>query len=120
MVLAATTNRPDSLGRSLGSGEACSRPDTWNRECDCKYIDRCRPLRLYVCLQKRGNVVVLAATNRPDTLDGALIRAGRFDRLLYIPPPDAEARVAILKVHTRKTPLAADVDLQKMGTEKVG
>ena len=47
-----------------------------------------------VPMQKKGNVVVLAATNRPDTLDDALTRAGRFDRLLYVPPPDAEARVA--------------------------
>ncbi len=73
-----------------------------------------------MCLQRRGNVVVLAATNRPDTLDDALIRAGRFDRLLYIPPPDAEARVAILRVHTRKTPLAADVDLERMGRQMEG
>ena len=71
-------------------------------------------------LQRKGNVVVLAATNRPDTLDDALTRAGRCDRLLYVPPPDAEARVAILRVHTRRTPLAADVDLEKLGTEKAG
>ena len=71
-------------------------------------------------MQKKGNVVVLAATNRPDTLDDALTRAGRFDRLLYVPPPDAEARVAILRVHTRRTPLAPDVDLERLGTEKAG
>ncbi len=57
------------------------------------------------------NVVVIGATNRPDILDPALLRPGRFDRLIYVPPPDARARLEILKVHTRKMPLAKDVDL---------
>ncbi|MFQ5955205.1 MAG: ATP-dependent zinc metalloprotease FtsH, partial [Kiloniellales bacterium] len=56
-------------------------------------------------------VVVLAATNRPDVLDPALLRPGRFDRHVILELPDLKARQAILEVHTRKIPLAADVDL---------
>ncbi|MEM2204394.1 MAG: CDC48 family AAA ATPase [Sulfolobales archaeon] len=59
-------------------------------------------------------VVVIAATNRPDILDPALLRPGRFDRIIKIPPPDRKARVEILKIHTRKVPLAPDVDLEKL------
>ncbi|XP_069689211.1 ATPase family gene 2 protein homolog B-like isoform X2 [Periplaneta americana] len=57
-------------------------------------------------------VVVIAATNRPDMLDDALLRPGRFDKLLYVPPPDAEARLDILKILTAHTPLGDCVDLQ--------
>lgn len=64
------------------------------------------------CLQARVGVVVVGATNRPDCVDNALLRPGRFDRMLYVPPPDSAARQAILEVHTRQTPLAADVNLQ--------
>ncbi|MEM3610278.1 MAG: AAA family ATPase, partial [Candidatus Anstonellales archaeon] len=56
----------------------------------------------------------LAATNRPDILDPALLRPGRFDRIIYIPPPDYEARKAILQIHTRNMPLADDVDLEEI------
>ncbi|MHB1439340.1 MAG: VCP-like ATPase [Cuniculiplasma sp.] len=59
-------------------------------------------------------VVVIGATNRPDILDSALIRAGRFDKMIYIPPPDKEARLKILKVHTRNMPLDQDINLQKI------
>ena len=71
-------------------------------------------------MQGRGNVIVIAATNRPDKVDEALLRAGRFDRLLYVPPPDKSARVSILRVHTRKTPLAEDVDLGQMADQMHG
>ncbi|BCA80138.1 ATP-dependent zinc metalloprotease FtsH [Desulfuromonas sp. AOP6] len=57
-------------------------------------------------------VIVMSATNRPDVLDPALLRPGRFDRQVVVERPDWRARVAILKVHTRKVPLAEDVDLQ--------
>ena len=57
-------------------------------------------------------VIVLAATNRPDVLDPALLRPGRFDRHVTLELPDRPARVEILKVHTRKVPLAPDVDLE--------
>ena len=56
-------------------------------------------------LESLERVIVLAATNRPDILDDALLRTGRFDRLLYVGPPDAAARLGILKVHTRRMPL---------------
>jgi cell division protease FtsH len=66
------------------------------------------------------NVVVLAATNRPDVLDQALLRPGRFDRKVFLEMPDREARAAILKVHTRKVPLAEDVDLDKVAARTIG
>ncbi|WP_091654200.1 AAA family ATPase [Micromonospora pallida] len=57
------------------------------------------------------NVVVVGATNRPDLVDPALLRPGRLERLVYVPPPDAAARVEILKASARNVPLADDVDL---------
>ncbi|OZV79789.1 ATPase [Micromonospora echinospora] len=57
------------------------------------------------------NVVVVGATNRPDLVDPALLRPGRLERLVYVPPPDAEARVEILKASSRNVPLADEVDL---------
>ena len=57
------------------------------------------------------NVIVIGATNRPDVLDQALLRPGRFDRRIAVQPPDRSGREAILKVHTRKVPLGPDVDL---------
>ena len=65
-------------------------------------------------------VVVLAATNRPDVLDPALLRPGRFDRKVILELPQKKARLEILKVHTRKTPLAEDVDLDKIASMTVG
>jgi cell division protease FtsH len=65
-------------------------------------------------------VVVLAATNRPDVLDPALLRPGRFDRQIIIHPPDHQGRVAILGVHTRKVPLAPDVDLERLASATPG
>lgn len=56
--------------------------------------------------------MVLAATNRPHVLDAALLRPGRLGALLYVPPPDVEGRHEILKVHSRRMPLAQDVDIQ--------
>ena len=60
------------------------------------------------------NVVVIGATNRPDILDPALLRPGRFDRLIYIPPPDYKARIEILRIHTRNMPLTDDVNLEEI------
>lgn len=65
-------------------------------------------------------VIVLAATNRPDVLDPALLRPGRFDRHVTLELPDKKARQAILKVHTRKIPLAGDVDLEKIAAGTPG
>ena len=65
-------------------------------------------------------VVVLAATNRPDVLDPALLRAGRFDRRVTVQAPDRAGRVAILKVHTRSIPLDDSVDLEAIGSSTPG
>jgi len=65
-------------------------------------------------------VVVIAATNRPDVLDAALLRPGRFDRQVTVPPPDKAGRVAILEVHTRSVPLAGDVDLDSLAKSTPG
>ncbi len=65
-------------------------------------------------IQPLTNVVVVGATNRPDIIDPALLRPGRFDRLIYVPPPDKKARKEILKIHTKNTPLAEDVDLDRL------
>jgi cell division protease FtsH len=65
-------------------------------------------------------VVVLATTNRPDVLDPALLRPDRFDRQIILHPPDHTGRVAILKVHTRKVPLAPDVDLERLASATPG
>ena len=65
-------------------------------------------------LEEMGDVMVIGATNRPDMIDPALIRSGRFDRLVMIGQPDEEGREQILKIHTRETPLAPDVSLREL------
>jgi cell division protease FtsH len=65
-------------------------------------------------------VIVIAATNRPDVLDPALLRPGRFDRHITVDRPTLKGRVALFKVHTREVPLADDVDLQRLGAGTVG
>jgi cell division protease FtsH len=68
----------------------------------------------------REGVIVLAATNQPDVLDKALLRPGRFDRRVVVNLPDKAGREAILKVHTRKTPLAQDVNLGELAATTPG
>jgi cell division protease FtsH len=65
-------------------------------------------------------VIVLAATNRPEVLDAALLRPGRFDRRVTVPPPDKDGRRKILEVHTRSVPLADDVDLDRLAASTPG
>jgi transitional endoplasmic reticulum ATPase len=65
-------------------------------------------------LEELHGVIVIGATNRPDILDPALLRPGRFDRLVYVRPPDKKSRLAIFKIHTRNMPLAEDVDLNEL------
>ncbi|MFC4604819.1 AAA family ATPase [Rhodococcus kronopolitis] len=74
-------------------------------------LDGIEPLR---------DVVVLGATNRPDLIDPALLRPGRLERLVFVPPPDAEARKAILRTAGRPVPLAADVDLDALAVDLDG
>lgn len=71
-------------------------------------------------LKSRGQVVVIGATNRPDSLDQALRRPGRFDREIEIGVPDSEEREEILEIHTRNMPLAEDVDLHKLASTTHG
>src|SRR5215218_6081873 len=67
-----------------------------------------------------ANVIVLGATNRPEVLDPALLRPGRFDRRVFVQPPDAAGRAAILRVHTRSVPLADDADLERLAASTPG
>ncbi len=71
-------------------------------------LDGVEPLR---------DVVVIAATNRPELIDPALLRPGRLERLVYVSPPDADARTAILKASSKNTPFAGDVDLAELAAE---
>ena len=66
------------------------------------------------------NVIVLGATNRPEVLDPALLRPGRFDRRIAIQPPDRKGRVEILKIHTRSVPLSPDADLDRVAASTPG
>jgi cell division protease FtsH len=94
----------DAVGRSRGTGLGGGndeREQTLNQL--LSELDGFEP---------HQEVIVMAATNRPDVLDPALLRPGRFDRQVVVERPDWRAREAILKVHTRKTPLADDVDLR--------
>ncbi len=74
-------------------------------------LDGVEPLR---------DVVVVGATNRPELIDPALLRPGRLERLVYVPPPDAPARAAILRATSRNTPLAGDVDLDAVAADLDG
>jgi transitional endoplasmic reticulum ATPase len=71
-------------------------------------------------LEVLSNVIIIAATNRPDIIDAALLRPGRFDRLLYVPPPDKESRIKIFKIHTSKKPLADDVKIEALAAHTEG
>jgi transitional endoplasmic reticulum ATPase len=68
-------------------------------------------------LEALHNVTVIAATNRPDIIDPALLRPGRFDRLVFIGPPDLEARKEIIRIHTKDKPLDDDVDTNKLASK---
>ncbi len=68
----------------------------------------------------KDNVILIAATNRPDILDPALLRPGRFDRQIMVPPPDLQGRLAIIKIHVRGKPLAKDIDLEVLARRTAG
>jgi cell division protease FtsH len=88
----------DTIGRARGGARAVGGHD--EREQTLNQI-----LTEMDGFSGHEGVVVLAATNRPDVLDPALLRPGRFDRTIMVHPPDHKGRVAILRVHTRKIPL---------------
>jgi len=71
-------------------------------------------------LEELHNVTVIAATNRPDILDPALLRPGRFDRLIYVPVPDKKAREEIFRIHLRGKPLAEDVKIEELAEKTEG
>jgi cell division protease FtsH len=103
----------DTIGRARGGARAVGGHD--EREQTLNQI-----LTEMDGFSGHEGVVVLAATNRPDVLDPALLRPGRFDRQIIIHPPDHKGRVEILKVHTRKVPLAEDVDLERLASSTPG
>ena len=71
-------------------------------------------------LEELNDIIILAATNRPDMIDAALLRPGRFDRLLFVGAPSKEERLEILKIHTKNMPLAKDVNLTKLADKTEG
>ncbi|GAB2779007.1 ATP-dependent zinc metalloprotease FtsH [Halomonas shantousis] len=102
----------DAIGRSRGAGMGGGNDE---REQTLNQI-----LAQMDGFEADESVVVLAATNRPDVLDTALMRPGRFDRKITLDRPHREARRAILEVHTRKMPLAEDVDLARLAEVTIG
>ncbi len=103
----------DAIGRSRGSGMMSGSND--EREQTLNQI-----LTEMDGFDATTGVIVLAATNRPDVLDPALLRPGRFDRRVPVQPPDKEGRQQILLVHTRSLPLAKDVDLDALAATTAG
>ncbi|MBA7548280.1 ATP-dependent zinc metalloprotease FtsH [subsurface metagenome] len=71
-------------------------------------------------IENRKGIVTIASTNRPDIVDPAFLRPGRFDRLIYVKEPDFEARMRILEVHTKNMPLTEDVSLKEIAQNTVG
>jgi cell division protease FtsH len=103
----------DTIGRARGGARAVGGHD--EREQTLNQI-----LTEMDGFSGHEGVVVLAATNRPDVLDPALLRPGRFDRQIMVHPPDLKGRVEILKVHSRQVPLADDVDLARIAAATPG
>ena len=103
----------DAIGRTRGSGAQLGGHD--EREQTLNQI-----LTEMDGFDSREGVIVLAATNRADVLDQALLRPGRFDRRVVVQRPDRAGRAAILKVHTKNVPLAPDVSLERLAAETPG
>jgi cell division protease FtsH len=105
----------DAIGRSRTSGVAGFSGGNDEREQTLNQI-----LTEMDGFDSSTNVIVIGATNRPDVLDAALLRPGRFDRRVAVQPPDRAGREAILRVHTRNVPLADDVDLRRIAATTPG
>jgi cell division protease FtsH len=103
----------DAIGRARGGGATLGGHD--EREQTLNQI-----LTEMDGFDPAAGVIVLGATNRPDVLDLALLRPGRFDRRVTVQPPDREGRRKILEVHTRSVPLAPDVDLDRVAASTPG
>ncbi|MGC9022355.1 MAG: ATP-dependent zinc metalloprotease FtsH [Dissulfurimicrobium sp.] len=95
----------DAVGKNRGVGDIPGGQDERQQTLNALLVEMDG-------FESDDNIVVIAATNRPDVLDPALLRPGRFDRRIYVPPPDMKGRYAILKVHARNVILAKDVDLK--------
>ncbi|MFO7530383.1 MAG: ATP-dependent zinc metalloprotease FtsH [Marinobacter sp.] len=102
----------DAVGRSRGTGLGGGHDE---REQTLNQI-----LTEMDGFEEHENILVLAATNRPDVLDSALLRPGRFDRTITLDRPHKDAREAILNVHVRKVPLADDVNLTEVAARTIG
>jgi cell division protease FtsH len=105
----------DAIGRARTSGVAGFSGGNDEREQTLNQI-----LTEMDGFDSATNVIVIGATNRPDVLDAALLRPGRFDRRVAVQPPDRAGREAILRVHTRSVSLAADVDLGRIAATTPG
>ena len=102
----------DAVGRRRGSGVGAMHEE---REQTLNQL-----LVLLDGLERHDRLVVMAATNRLDVLDPALLRSGRFDRILKLGPPTVQERMEILKIHTRNKPLDAGVSLQQIASQTDG
>jgi cell division protease FtsH len=105
----------DAIGRSRSAGSGPFSGGNDEREQTLNQI-----LTEMDGFESGDAVIVLAATNRPEVLDAALLRPGRFDRRVTVPPPDKDGRRKILDVHTRSVPLAPDVDLDRIAASTPG
>ncbi|MGZ4415008.1 MAG: ATP-dependent zinc metalloprotease FtsH [Gaiellaceae bacterium] len=105
----------DAIGRSRTSGVAGFSGGNDEREQTLNQI-----LTEMDGFDSATNVIVIGATNRPDVLDQALLRPGRFDRRIAVQPPDRKGRAEILRVHSRSVPLASDVDLNRIAASTPG
>jgi cell division protease FtsH len=103
----------DAIGRSRGGGLRVGGHDEQEQTLN-------QILTEMDGFDSREGVIVIAATNRADVLDQALLRPGRFDRRVMVQPPDRAGRRAILGIHTRSVPLAPDVDLDKLAQDTSG
>ncbi|XP_010597981.2 ATPase family gene 2 protein homolog B isoform X1 [Loxodonta africana] len=110
-VLSVLLNELDGVG--LKTIERRGNKSDWQGE--CKEMKKNEEVEFEEVLN--GNVMVVAATNRPDVLDDALLRPGRLDKILYIPPPDPKGRLSILEVCTKNMPMGPDVSLENLAAE---
>ncbi|XP_049754133.1 ribosome biogenesis protein SPATA5L1 [Elephas maximus indicus] len=110
-VLSVLLNELDGVG--LKTIERRGNKSDWQGE--CKEMKKNEEVEFEEVLN--GNVMVIAATNRPDVLDDALLRPGRLDKILYIPPPDPKGRLSILEVCTKNMPMGPDVSLENLAAE---
>ncbi len=105
----------DAVGRSRSGGAGFGSGSNDEREQTLNQI-----LTEMDGFESDATVIVLGATNRPEVLDSALLRPGRFDRRVTVPPPDLEGRLEIFKVHTRSLPLDPDVRLERLAATTPG